>query len=129
MSFRISWRGHSSPSFFHRHTHCIKMHGAGFTWRARSSCAACAWPLAGLAICFCCALKTRSVFAWAMSAVAAWIPLQAAIFYGRREPTALFLISLGMSLFFLREKQAPRFVVIGAVLGAMFIIPAVGEYR
>ena len=83
----------------------------------------------GFAICFYCALKTRSVFAWVMSAVAAWIPLQAAIFYGRREPTALFLISLGMSLFFLREKQAPRLVVIGAVLGAMFIIPAVGEYR
>jgi len=83
----------------------------------------------GFAICFYCALKTRSVFAWAMSAVAAWIPFQAAIFYGRREPTALFLISLAMSLFFLREKQAPRFVVIGAVLGAMFIIPAVGEYR
>src|ERR1043166_1996526 len=83
----------------------------------------------GFAICFYCALKTRSVFAWAMSAVAAWIPFQAAIFYGRREPTALFLISLGMSLFFLRGRQAPRLLVFGAVLGAMLIIPAVGEYR
>ena len=83
----------------------------------------------GFAICFYCALKTRSVFAWAMSVVAAWIPFQAAIFYGRREPTALFLISLGMSLFFLRGRQAPRLVVFGAVLGAMLIIPAVGEYR
>lgn len=83
----------------------------------------------GFAICFYCALKTRSFFAWAMSLVAAWIPLQAAIFYGRREPTALFLITLGMSFFFLRGKQAPRLVVIGAVIGAMFIIPAVGEYR
>jgi len=83
----------------------------------------------GFAICFYCALKSRSLFAWAMSAVATWIPLQAAVFYGRREPTALFLISLGMSLFFLRGKQAPRLVVIGAVIGAMFIIPAIGEYR
>ena len=65
----------------------------------------------GFAICFYCALKSRSLFAWAMSVIAAWVPLQAAVFYGRREPTALFLISLGMSLFFLRGKQAPRLVV------------------
>ena len=83
----------------------------------------------GFAICFYCALKTRSVFAWIMSAVAAWIPLQAAIFYGRREPTALFLIALAMSLFFLRGKQAPRWVVISSIIGAMFLIPAIGEYR
>jgi len=83
----------------------------------------------GFAICFYCALKSRGRFAWAMSAVAAWVPLQAAVFYGRREPTALFLISLGMSLFFLRGKQAPRLVVVGSVIGAMFLIPAIGEYR
>ena len=83
----------------------------------------------GFAICFYCALKSRSLFAWAMSVIAAWVPLQAAVFYGRREPTALFLISLGMSLFFLRGKQAPRLVVIAVVIGAIFIIPAVGEYR
>jgi len=83
----------------------------------------------GFAICFYCALKSRSLFAWVMSVIAAWVPLQAAVFYGRREPTALFLISLGMSLFFLRGKQAPRLVVIAIVIGAIFIIPAVGEYR
>jgi len=83
----------------------------------------------GFAICFYCALKSRSLFAWAMSVIAAWVPLQAAVFYGRREPTALFLISLGMSLFFLRGKQAPRLVVIAVVIGAIFVIPAVGEYR
>jgi hypothetical protein len=83
----------------------------------------------GFAICFYCALKSRSLFAWAMSVIAAWVPLQAAVFYGRREPTALFFISLGMSLFFLKGKQAPRLVVIAVVIGAMLIIPAVGEYR
>ena len=67
--------------------------------------------------------------AWLAALVAAWIPLQAAIFYGRREPTALFLISLAMSLFFLKGKQVPRWLVIGAVLGSVFIIPAVGKYR
>jgi len=65
----------------------------------------------------------------ALSAIAAWIPLQAAIFYGRREPTALFLISLGMSLFFLKGQKAPRWVVISSIIGAMFVIPAIGEYR
>ncbi len=83
----------------------------------------------GFAICLYCALKTKGAVAWALSAIAAWIPLQAAIFYGRREPTALFLISLGMSLFFLRGKKAPRWLVISSIIGAMFIIPAIGEYR
>ena len=83
----------------------------------------------GFAICFYCALKGKSALAWLMSIVAAWIPLQAAIFYGRREPTALFLISLGMSLFFLKGKTAPRWVVISSIIGGMFIIPAIGEYR
>ena len=83
----------------------------------------------GFAICFYCALKERRAVAWLATILAAIIPLQAAIFHGRREPTALFLISLAMSLFFLKGKQVPRWLVIGSVLGSVFIIPAVGEYR
>src|SRR5207249_1631053 len=54
----------------------------------------------GFAICFYCALKQRNPVAWLATAVAAIIPIQAAIFYGRREATALFILSLGLCLFF-----------------------------
>lgn len=83
----------------------------------------------GFAICFYCALKGRKLVAWLAAAVAAVVPLQAAIFYGRREPTALFLISLALTLYFLKGKTVPRWLVIGSVVGSIFIIPAVGEYR
>ena len=83
----------------------------------------------GFGICFYCALKERKAVAWLFTLVAAWIPLQAAIFYGRREPTALFLISLALSLFFLKGKTVPRWLVVGAVLASVFVIPAVGKYR
>lgn len=83
----------------------------------------------GFAICFYCALKERSVMAWIATALAAWVPLQAAIFYGRREPTVLFLLSLALSLYFLRGRQTPRLLILGAILVAMFAIPATEEYR
>jgi hypothetical protein len=83
----------------------------------------------GFAICFYCALNGQGPFAWIMTGVAAWVPLQIAIFYGRREPTVLFLLSLAMILYFLKGKRLPRLLVLGAVFGAMFAIPAAGEYR
>jgi hypothetical protein len=83
----------------------------------------------GFAICFYCALNGQGPFAWIMTGVAAWVPLQAAIFYGRREPTVLFLLSLAMILYFLKGKRLPRILILGAVVGAMFAIPATGEYR
>lgn len=83
----------------------------------------------GFAICFFCALKGRHPIAWISAAVAAWIPLQAAIFYGRREPTVLFVLSLAMSLYFIKGIHAPRWAIVIGVVGAMFAIPAVGQYR
>ena len=83
----------------------------------------------GFAICFYCALNGQGPFAWIMTAIAAWVPLQAAIFYGRREPTVLFLLSLAMILYFLKRKQMPRLLILGGVVAAMFAIPATGEYR
>ncbi len=83
----------------------------------------------GFAICFYCALKQRNPVAWLATAVAAIIPIQAAIFYGRREATVLFLLSLGLCFFFLKGKSAPRWLVFSAIVGAMFMIPATGEYR
>lgn len=83
----------------------------------------------GFAICFYCALKDRNLIAWLVAAVAAWIPLQAAIFYGRREPTVLFVLSFALTIYFLRGRQIPRLILLGAIFAAMFAIPATEEYR
>jgi hypothetical protein len=83
----------------------------------------------GFAICFYCALKEKSISAWLATVGAAVIPLQTALFYGRREPTVLFLMSMGLGIFFIKGKAAPRVVIIAAILGAMFFIPSTGEYR
>ena len=83
----------------------------------------------GFAICFYCALKNRGAFARIAAALAAWVPIQAAVFYGRREPTALFILSLGMSLFFVRGIRPARWLVAAAIVTSMLLIPATGEYR
>lgn len=61
--------------------------------------------------------------------VASIIPLTATIFYGRREPTALFLLTIGLSLFFERGWKPPRIAVVLAIVGAMVFIPATTAYR
>jgi hypothetical protein len=83
----------------------------------------------GFAICLYCALRRGWLLAWLAATAAAIIPVQSALFYGRREPTVLFLMSIGVSIFFIKGKQAPRLAIIAAVIGAMLIIPATSEYR
>lgn len=83
----------------------------------------------GFAICFYCALKRGWIIAWLGAFGAAVIPMQAALFYGRREPTVLFLMSVGLGIFFIKRKAAPRWAIIVAVLAGMLFIPSTAEYR
>jgi hypothetical protein len=83
----------------------------------------------GFAICFYCALKEKWITAWVATIGAAVIPLQTALFYGRREPTVLFLMSVGLGIFFIKGKAAPRWAVAAAIVGAMLVIPSTSEYR
>lgn len=83
----------------------------------------------GFAICLHFALRRRNVLAWIAVSFAAIIPLELTIFYARREATVLFLLTLGLSLYFLKGKLAPRWLVLSAVIGAIFLIPVTGDYR
>jgi hypothetical protein len=83
----------------------------------------------GFAICFYCALKQRWLIAWLAAIGAAVIPIQAAVFYGRREPTVLFILSFGLGIYFIKGKSAPRLAVFAAVIAGMLGIPATSEYR
>jgi hypothetical protein len=69
------------------------------------------------------------IIAWVISCLAAIIPFQAAVYYGRREPTALFFLSLGLSLYFVKGFKPMRLVVVGVIVSAALLIPATSEYR
>jgi hypothetical protein len=83
----------------------------------------------GFAICFYCALKQKSLIACATSVVAAIIPLKSLIFAGRREHGALFLITLGLCLYFIKGVRPPRIVTFVMITAAALLIPATGKYR
>jgi len=83
----------------------------------------------GFAICFYCALKRGWIIAWLAAFGAAVVPMQAALFHGRREPTVLFLMSVGLGIFFIKGKAAPRWAIVAAVLAGTLFIPSTAEYR
>jgi len=83
----------------------------------------------GFAICFYCALKRRWIIAWLATVAAAVVPIQAALFYGRREPTVLFLLSVALGIYFIKGKAAPRWAILAAIMAAMLAIPSTSEYR
>ncbi len=81
------------------------------------------------AICLLTALRTQSLLAWAATVIAAIQPIQATVFWGRREPTIQFLLTLALTLYFHRGIKLPRWVILSAITGAMLAIPATGTYR
>ncbi len=83
----------------------------------------------GFAICFYCALKDGGAVAWLASAVAVILPIQATVFAGRRESTMLLILTLGLSLYFIKGIKPFRILVLAAIAGAIVLIPATGEYR
>lgn len=51
------------------------------------------------------------------------------IFAGRREPTALFVLTIALTIFYKKPYTPPRAAIIGVLLLTMLIIPAIGDYR
>jgi hypothetical protein len=57
------------------------------------------------------------------------IPIITAVVYGRREPTALFLLTIGLGFYFVRRILPPRLIVVSVILVTAIFIPATGVYR
>jgi cytochrome b561 len=74
-------------------------------------------------------LRTNGLFAWLAAAIGAIIPLQAAIYSGRRENTVQFFLTLALTLYYQKKIRPPRLAIVFAVLFAMLAIPATGTYR
>lgn len=64
-----------------------------------------------------------------LTILAAWIPLQTIILFGRREPTATFILTIGLCLYYSRRYLPPRWVALVLLMSALVIIPLTGSYR
>jgi hypothetical protein len=82
----------------------------------------------GFAICLLLALRRPTLVSISSTLLAAIVPIQSVVF-GRREPAALFALTIGLTLYFQLRLRPPRWLVAGAILGAMLAIPATATYR
>lgn len=64
-----------------------------------------------------------------LTALSAALPLQTIIFYGRREPTATFILTIGLCLYFWRRYVPHKWVIIVVIAIALLLIPLTAEYR
>lgn len=74
-------------------------------------------------------LQRSTVFKLILTAFASVLPLQLIIFAGRREPTATFIITIGLCLYYIRRYIAPRWLVVSLIVIALFANPLTGTYR
>jgi hypothetical protein len=82
----------------------------------------------GFAICLLLMLHKWTTFSVGSTAIAAIVPLQSMIF-GRREPAALFALSIGFIVYFRLRLRPPRWLIALSLAGAMLAIPATATYR
>jgi len=64
-----------------------------------------------------------------ITACAAALPLQTIILYGRREATATFILTIGLSLYYFRRYVPPRWLALTLIVIALVAIPLTGAYR
>jgi hypothetical protein len=64
-----------------------------------------------------------------LTVCAAALPLQLIIFRGRREATATFILTLGLSLYYFRRYVPPRWLALTLIVIALVAIPLTGAYR
>ena len=85
--------------------------------------------LPGFAIALRTALREGTAVAWLATLVGAINPILTAVIGGRRENTALFVLTIALCFYFERKIIPPRLVIIGVLVAAMIVIPATGIYR
>lgn len=84
----------------------------------------------GLAICLRQALKDRrDTVAWFWTIAGSIIPIMSGLFYARREPTALFALTIAITLYFQKRYVLPRSVIAGALVLAIIVIPTTSQIR
>ncbi len=74
------------------------------------------------------ALKRPNIVNLICTLLSGW-PLLGAVLIGRRQPTMTLLITIGLSLFWIRRFIPPRWLVITGMLSITFLIPVLGALR
>lgn len=74
-------------------------------------------------------LKRPNIEKIILLAFASALPIQTIILYGRREPTATFILTIGLSLYYFRRYIPPRWLVIAMIAIALLVIPLTSNYR
>ncbi|SRR5579883_38890 len=74
------------------------------------------------------AFKKPNIINFLWVVVSGW-PLLGSVLIGRRQPTMTFLITIGLSLFWIRRLIPPRTATIVAMLSITFLIPVLGMLR
>jgi hypothetical protein len=82
----------------------------------------------GFAICLMVALRRPALVSFGATLVSALVPVQSMLF-GRREPAALFLLTIGLTLYYRRRLRPPRWLVMTTIFAVMLAIPATATYR
>ena len=82
----------------------------------------------GFAICLMLMLRRPTATRLVATLCAAIVPVQS-ILFGRREPAALFALTIGLALHFQHRIRPSRWLVAGLIGGAMLAIPATATYR
>jgi hypothetical protein len=82
----------------------------------------------GFAICLMSAIRKPSSLRIGAALVGSIVPVQS-IFFGRREPAALFALTVGLTLYFQLRVRPTRWLLMVAIVAAMLAIPATAMYR
>lgn len=82
----------------------------------------------GFAICLTVALSRPSMLSLGAALVAAIVPVQS-ILFGRREPAALFLLTIGLTFYFQFGLKPSRWLLALLVVFGVLAIPATATYR
>ena len=64
-----------------------------------------------------------------LTAISAALPIHAIVLFGRREPTATFILTIGLCLYFFYRYVPPRWLAIAMITVALLVIPLTGDYR
>jgi hypothetical protein len=115
-------------SYLLSHTNIQTSEFGGWTGPATIYCFFQQLCYPGFAICLMLALRRPTLLAVSATLVSSIVPIQSIIF-GRREPAALFLLTIGLTLYFRRRLIPARWLIVMLILGAMLVIPATSTYR
>ncbi|VEP12249.1 conserved membrane hypothetical protein [Hyella patelloides LEGE 07179] len=74
-------------------------------------------------------LKRPSMQNFVFTAIAAYYPIRSIVIGGRRQPTMVFLIIIGLSFWFVRRSIPPRWFFLLAIVAITFLIPFLGYNR